>query len=90
MTIVQEEEGRGVCHFTRQGLGLLLYLTSVIAEFPYSVQRLALTHIYILARGPGCRLLCCDVTERQNNFTFLVLVDKTIRLFFSFRIGYIL
>lgn len=41
----------GMCHFTRQGLDLLLYLNSVMAKSPNSLQQLALTHISILARG---------------------------------------
>lgn len=40
-----------MCHFTRQGLDLLLYLNSVKAKSPNSLQLLALTHISILASG---------------------------------------
>lgn len=40
-----------MCHFTRQGLDLLLYLNSVKAKSPNSLQLLALTHISILAGG---------------------------------------
>lgn len=54
MAIVQEKEGGGgMCHFTRRGLGLLLYLNSVKAKSLYSLQLLALTHISILASGPA-------------------------------------
>lgn len=53
MAIVQEQEGGGICHFTRQGLGLLLYLNSMKAKSPNSLKRLALTHISILASGPA-------------------------------------
>lgn len=54
MAIVQQEEGGGgKCHFTRQGLGPLLYLNSVMAKSLNSVQQLAptLALISILARG---------------------------------------
>lgn len=53
MAIVQEKEGGGMCHFTRQGLGLLLYLNNVKAKSPNSLQLLALTHISILASRPA-------------------------------------
>lgn len=53
MAIVQEQEGGGICHFTRRGLGLLLYLNSMKAKSPNSLQLLALTHISILASGPA-------------------------------------
>lgn len=58
MAIVQKREGgverrRGGCHFTRQGLDLLLYLNSVTAKAPNILQLLALTDISILASGPA-------------------------------------
>lgn len=42
-----------MCHFTRRGLGLLLYLNSVKAKSLYGLRRLTLTHISILASGPA-------------------------------------
>lgn len=53
MAIVQEKGGGGMCHFTRRGSGLLLYLNSVKAKSLYSLQVLALTHISIFASGPA-------------------------------------
>lgn len=53
MAIVQKKEGGGMCHFTRQGLGLLLYLNNVKAKSPNSLQPLALPHISILASRPA-------------------------------------
>lgn len=53
MAIVQEQEGGGICHFTRRGLGLLLYLNRMMAQSLVSLQLLALTRISILASGPA-------------------------------------
>ena len=75
MAIVQEKEGGGMCHFTRRGLGLLLYLNSVKAKSPNSLQLLALTHISILASGPARETDIVPLAGQQDEW----LAARTIR-----------
>ena len=81
MAIVQEKEGGGMCHFTRQGLGLLLYLNSVKAKSLYSLQLLALTHISILASGPAREVDILWLAGQQDVWlTAMAVRKKSARL----------
>lgn len=81
MAIVQEKEGGGMCHFTRQGLVLLLYLNSVMAKSPNSLQQLALTHISILARGPAKKADILWLAGQKDEWlAAMTIIKKTLRL----------
>lgn len=76
MAIVQEQEGGGICHFTRRGLGLLLYLNSMKAKSPNSLQLLALTHISILASGPAREVDIVWLAGQQEEWLTAMAVRK--------------
>lgn len=68
-----------MCHFTRQGLGLLLYLRTVKAKSPNSLQLLALTHISIFASGRLQRLISGDwLTSRQSEGLAMAMRNKGV------------
>lgn len=81
MAIVQEQEGGGICHFTRRGLGLLLYLNSMKAKSPNSLQLLALTHISILASGPAREVDVWLAGRRDEWLTAMAVRKKSARLY---------
>lgn len=81
MAIVQEHEGGGICHFTRRGLGPLLYLSSMKAKSPNSIQLLGLTHISILASGLARKVDIVWLAGQQDDWlTAMAVRKKTARI----------